>query len=530
MQVLTAKAAAGLIRDGQTVACAGFVGAGHAEAVTRALEARFLDEGFPRDLTLIYAAGQGDRQRRGVNHFGHAGLVRSIIAGHWISAPRLGALVNADQVEAWNLPQGVIAHLFRAIAGGKPGVLTPIGLHTFVDPRHGGGRLSPRTALSALGPRVRWTDWGGQEQLFYPSLPIDVTLIRATTADEKGNLCTDEEPFHQDLLVTAQAARNSGGIVIAQVKRIVPAGTLDPHSVRVPGMLVDYLVVTEDPDDHWMTYAERHNEAYLQRPVDAPVGGEDEAAGAAAAPGAPLDARQIIQRRAFLSLQALTHPVINLGVGMPAGLGRVAHAAGYHDFTATLEAGPVGGVPADKLSFGASAYPQAVIDHAAMFDFYDGGGLDIAFLGMAELDGQGNVNVSRFGDRIAGVGGFINISQSTRRLVFMGSFTGDGLEVAGEGGRLRILQEGRARKIVSRVQHLSFNGPYVAGLPGREILYVTERAVFALREGRLTVVEIAPGIDLQNDVLAHCGTAVAVAPDLRTMDARIFDPTDRLAR
>ncbi len=512
MHAITPAAAADLITDGATVVCAGFVGAGHAEAVTRALETRFLARGSPRDLTLVYAAGQGDRGQRGVNHFGHAGLVRRIIGGHWISAPRLGALVNADAVEAWNLPQGVIAQLFRAIAGGKAGVVTPIGLHTFVDPRHGGARLTPRTARSALEPRVELITLQGREQLFYPGLPLDVALIRATTADERGNLSTEEEPFHQDLLAIAQAARNSGGIVIAQVKRIVAAGAIDPNRVRVPGILVDHLVIADDPADHWMTFGEAFNPAYLATgPRPDP----------AAAPAIALDCRKIIQRRAFLALRELTHPVVNFGVGMPAGIGPIAQEEDHHDYTVTVESGPVGGIPAQLLSFGASAFPEAVIDQASMFDFYDGGGLDIAFLGLAEFDGQGNVNVSRFGSRVAGVGGFINITQSARRVVFMGTLTADGLQVEARDGRLRIVQEGRVHKLVPQLQQLSFNGPYVASL-GHDVRFVTERAVFELREGVLTLCEIAPGLDLERDVLAACAAPVRVAHDLRQMDARIF--------
>lgn len=511
MQPLTPAQAAALIADGDTVVCAGFVGAGHAEAVSRAIEARFLTEGRPRDLTLVYAAGQGDRLRRGVNHFGHEGLVKRIIGGHWISAPRLGALVNANVVEAWNLPQGVIAQLFRAIAGGKPGVITSIGLHTFVDPRHDGGRLTPRTRASAIEPRVTLMNVQGREQLFYPSLPVNVALIRATTADARGNLSTEEEPFHQDLLAIAQAARNSGGIVVAQVKRIVKTGTLDPNRVRVPGILVDHLVIADDPADHWMTFGEAFNAAYM---------GQGPRAAAAAAP-APLDLRKIIQRRAFLELMAYRDPVVNFGVGMPAGIGPIAHEEGHDDYTVTVESGPVGGTPAQFLSFGASAFPEAVIDQAAMFDFYDGGGLDIAFLGLAEFDGHGNVNVSRFGSRVAGVGGFINITQSARHVVFIGTLTADGLQVHAGDGRLRIAREGQVHKLVPTIQHLSFNGPYVASL-GHRITYVTERAVFELRNGVLTLTEIAPGLELERDVLAACRAPVAVAPELRTMDPRIF--------
>lgn len=511
MRAITPTEAALLIGNGQTVACAGFVGAGHAEAVTRALETRFLATGLPRDLTLVYAAGQGDRLRRGVNHFGHVGLVRRIIGGHWMSAPRLGALVEANAVEAWNLPQGVIAQLFRAIAGGKPGVISKIGLHTFVDPRHDGGRLTARTAGSELEPRVERITLRGEELLLYPALPIDVALIRATTADERGNLSTEEEPFHQDLLAIAQAARNSGGIVIAQVKRIVAAHSIDPNRVRVPGILVDHVVIAEDPNDHWMTFGEAFNPAYIGQ------GARHEVAG----PPAALDLRKIVQRRAFLELIALDHPVVNLGVGMPAGIGTIAREEGHRAYTLTVEAGPVGGTPAQHLSFGASAHPEAIIDQAAMFDFYDGGGLDIAFLGLAEFDAAGSVNVSRFGARVAGVGGFINITQSARHVVFMGSLTAGGLQVQSGDGRLRIVREGRVHKLVSRLQHLSFNGPYVASL-GHRVCYVTERAVFEQRAQGLTLTEIAPGIHLQREVLAVCGAPVAVADDLRPMDARIF--------
>ena len=506
--VLSAADAAALVRDGDTVVCAGFVGAGHAEAVTAALEKRFLQSAAPRDLTLVYAAGQGDRLRKGVNHFGHVGLVKKVIGGHWISAPRLGQLVRDQRIAAYNLPQGVITHLYRAIAGGKLGVVTPIGLHTFVDPRHGGGRLTDCSPDDV----VQLITLAGKEQLFYPSFAVNVALIRATTADEHGNLCTEHEPFHQDLLAIAQAAHNSQGVVIAQVKRIVPVGRLDPNLVRVPGILVDHLVLSEEPGDHWMTFGEEHNPAYLRGgPVPAQVDAPQDTA---------LDVRRIIQRRALLELIPLRSPVVNLGVGMPAGIGAVAREEGWSDFTLTVEAGPIGGIPADKLSFGASAYPEAIIDHAAMFDFYDGGGLDIAFLGMAEFDPSGNVNVSRFGDVVAGVGGFINITQSTPRVVFMGALTGGGLAVRAGDGCLVIEREGRVPKLVQQVQQLSFNGPYVAGL-GRQLRYITERAVFEMRGERLTLIEVAPGITA-DEVLAVVGAAVDVADDLKAIDARVY--------
>lgn len=541
MKVISAQQAAALVQSRWTVASAGFVGAGHAEAVTDALERRFLDTGMPRDLTLVYSAGQGDRGARGVNHFGNAGMTGRIVGGHWRSATRLASLAMAEACEGYNLPQGVLTHLYRAIAGGKPGVLTKIGLHTFVDPRtaqdsryHGGAINRSAQAAIAEG-RANWVegvDFRGDEYLFYPSFPIHCALIRCTAADTRGNLSTHREAFHHELLAMAQAAHNSGGIVIAQVESLV-----DHHdnlqAIHVPGILVDYVVVSEDPAHHQMTFAEQFNPAYVT-----PWQGEAAStvnvtsAPAPAVPAVPpvLDARTIVQRRAVLELARRQPRVVNLGVGMPAAVGMLAVEAGVEGFTLTVEAGPIGGTPADGLSFGASAYPEAIVDQPAQFDFYEGGGIDLAILGLAELDGHGNVNVSKFGEGaealIAGVGGFINITQSAKAVVFVGTLTAGGLEVRAENGALRIAREGRVKKIVPQVSHLSFNGPYVASL-GIPVLYITERAVFEMRPDaigaeHLTLIEIAPGIDLQRDVLDQCATAVTVAPDLRTMDARLF--------
>lgn len=514
---MTPAQAAALVEDGWTVACAGFVGAGHAEAVTAALETRFLETARPRDLTLLFSAGQGDRVNRGVNHFGHAGLVRRIIGGHWRSAPKLMALARDNAVEAYTLPQGVITHLYRAIASGQPGVLTRIGLNTFVDPRHGGGRVNE--VVSGLPEPVALVTLEGQERLLYRSLPVHCAFLRATTADANGNLACEEEAFHHELLAIAQAARNSGGIVIAQVKRVVQRHA-QLAQVRVPGILVDAIAVCPEEDwatHHSMTFGETFNPAYL-------TAGNGHALDTLAP--VPFDVRKVVQRRAVQEIARRRPRVVNLGVGMPAGVGAVAHEEGITDFTLTVEAGPIGGVPADGLSFGAAAYPECVVDQPAQFDFYDGGGIDLAVLGMAELDREGNVNVSRFGEGgetlIAGVGGFINITQSAKSLVFVGTLTAGGLEVEARGGRLRIVKEGRVKKIVPRVSHLSFNGPYIAdrGVP---VTYITERAVFEMRDDRLTLVEIAPGIDLEREVLAQCATEIAVAHDLKRMDARLFD-------
>lgn len=536
MRIITETEAALMVQSGWTVACAGFVGAGHAEAITSALERRFVASGLPRDLTLVYSAGQGDRATRGVNHFGNAGMTAVIVGGHWRSATRLGQLALRNECEAYNLPQGVLTHLYRAIAGGKPGVLTKIGLHTFVDPRididprYHGGAINPRAVDArrmALENGTRcWVEaahFRGEDYLFYPRFPIHCALIRATAADANGNLSTQDEAFHHELLSIAQAAHNSGGIVIAQVRRMV-----DHHdnlqAIHVPGILVDAVVVCADPAEHHMTFGEPFNAAYhtsWRGRRAAPVEGENLPVSSV------LDARTIIQRRALVELVARRPRVVNLGVGMPAGVATLAAAEGIDGFTLTVEAGPIGGTPADGLSFGASSYPEAVIDQPAQFDFYDGGGIDLAMLGLAELDAHGNVNVSKFGEDgnllIAGVGGFINITQSAKALVFMGTLTAGGLQIKAAGGRLTIVTEGRLKKVVPQVAHLSFNGPYVASL-GIPVLYVTERAVFAMRAGCLTLIEIAPGIDLQRDVLEQCDTTVAIAADLRDMDARLFAP------
>ena len=521
MKVITKHEAASLVKDGDFVACAGFVGAGHAEAITAALERRFLLTATPRDLTLVFSAGQGDRATRGVNHFGNPGMTRRIVGGHWRSATRLSALALNEEAEAFNLPQGVLTHLFRAIAAGKPGLMTRIGLHTFVDPRVDGARLNSVRfpELPAPNPSGQWVKhvvFEGEEQLFYPSFPVNVALLRGTSSDARGNISTEDEAFHHELLALAQAAHNSGGMVIMQVKRMVERHA-SLSAVKVPGILVDYVVVSDDDAEHSMTFGEQFNPSYLAA--------GNGAVEALAHEVVRLDARTIVQRRAVLELSALRPRVVNLGVGMPAAVGAMAHSEGIAGFTLTVEAGPIGGVPADGLSFGASAFPEAVVDQPAQFDFYEGGGIDMAFLGLAEFDAQGNVNVSRFGSgsnaMIAGVGGFINITQSAKSLVFMGTFMAGGLEVEAALGKLHILQEGRSQKLVDQVSHLSFNGPYVEAM-GRRIIYITERAVFELRHGRMTLTELAPGIDLQRQVLNLAAGNIDVAADLIEMDARIF--------
>lgn len=503
-RLVSAADAIGAIPSGATLAVGGFVGAGHPEALTATLERQFLQTGLPRDLTLLYAAGQGDRGTRGLNHLAHAGLVKRVVGGHWNLAPKLGALALANAIEAYNLPQGVICGLMREIAAKRPGVITRVGLNTFVDPQHGGGRLNARTTENL----VERLTLDGETWLRYRSFPIHVGLIRATCADRQGNLSMEREGLIGEVLPIAQAARNHGGIVIAQVERLVDR-IADPKAVRVPGMLVDFVVVA-DAAEHPQTFGATFTPSFVTA----------DGATRATSP-MPFSERKIIGRRALAEIRR--NEIVNLGIGLPEAVAAVAAETGrLAEFTLTLESGPIGGVPASGLDFGCSQFPEAIIDQPAQFDFYDGGGLDLAILGAVEVGADGSVNVSSFAGRFAGVGGFVNIAQSARRLVFCCTLRAGDLAVAMDGGKLRILQEGRHAKFVPQVEHVCFHGPSAVAR-GQTVLYVTERAVFELTPRGLALRELAPGISAETDVLPQMAFAPEVAV-VRPMPAACFTP------
>ncbi|QDI74914.1 MULTISPECIES: acyl CoA:acetate/3-ketoacid CoA transferase [Leisingera] len=501
----TTEQAMALIRDGDVVTTTGFVQSCIPEMLHAALEKRFLDQGAPRDLTLIMCAGAGDSKGLGTGRLHHDGLLRRVIAGNFGRMPKVAQAAQENKICGYNLPQGVISQLYRACAAGQPGLFSKVGLHTYVDPRHGGGKVNKVTEEDI----VKYVQVDGEDWLFYKATKIDVAFIRGTSADRSGNISMEREALTLDCLAQAMAAHNNGGIVIAQVERIVEDGSIKPKDVKIPGLLVDCVCVADDPEMHRMNYGVQHNPA-LSGEIRVPLGG---------IPKMPLDQRKIIARRAAFELPP--NGAVNLGVGAPDGVAAVANEEKATPYiTLTTEAGAVGGVLAGGSSFGSSANADAIIDQNQMFDFYDGGGLDLTCLGMAECDAEGSVNASRFGGRLNGCGGFINISQNSRAVVFAGTFTAGGLKVAVENGELRIVQEGRNKKFVRLIEQITFSGPY-ASQRSQPVLYVTERCVLQLTPKGLELIEIAPGIDLQRDILDQMEFR-PIIENVALMDARIF--------
>ncbi len=506
MEKITPDEAAQLIEDGDAILISGS-GGGHAvpEALLAAVERRFLAEGRPHGLTSVSVVGVGDRAALGATHLAHEGLLKRAITSALVDSPGLVRLAAEDKIEAYTLPQGVLSQLMRDMAAGRPGLLTKTGLHTFVDPRQQGARQSPRTPPDF----VEVTNLAGEEWLFFKPVPVNVAFLRGTTADEDGNVTMEEEAVLGEMLAMAQATRRAGGIVVVQVKRMARRGTLPAKQVKIPGILVDFVVVDADQRQTYATLYDPSYSGELRIPVDdiKPL---------------PFGLRKVIVRRAAMEL--FPGAICNLGAGVSTGLSTIAAEEGLLDAVyLTNEQGIIGGAPITGRDSGGGQNFAAMIEQPAQFDFYDGGGLDLAFLSFAEVDAQGNVNVSRFGDRIIGVGGFINISQNAKCVVFSGTLTAGDLDVTWEQGNTVIRKEGRHRKFVPKLEQICYSADM--GRAKRQIaLFVTERAVFRVGTDGLELIEIAPGLDAERDVIAHMGFRPRVAPELRVMDARIFDP------
>lgn len=509
-KVITAREAAALIPDGATLAVGGFNGFGTPDELMIALRDRFLKTGTPRDLTLMKCVSVGDRAERGVNRIALEGLLRRVICSHVGLEPAMAKLVQENKLLAYMIPLGTVAELYRAAAAHRPGVVTRVGLETFADPRLEGSKANERTQAEGEDI-VSLLSIDGEDFLFYPTIGVDVCFIRGTYADAKGNIVLSREAVHGEQLEAAAACHNSGGIVIVQVEDVVDRD-FDPRMVKLHHFMVDYVVVSR-PENHLQGY---DSDAY--RPE---LSGESRVPLERVAP-IPLNDRKVCGRRAAMELKK--GALINLGIGMPEAVAAVAAEEGLSDrFTLSIESGVLGGVPLSGLGLGGTTNPEAIYKMADILNIYDGGGLDLAVLGLAEIDQHGNVNVSKFGGRVIGPGGFIDIAQNTRTVIFVGTFTAGGLKTDYTNGRWNLLREGRIIKFQKRVEQITFSGA-CAIRTGKRVLVVTERAVFRLTPEGLELIEIAPGADLERDILAHMEFRPLVSPELKTMDERLFRP------
>ncbi len=500
----TADAAVSLIKDGDTVALIGG-GGGLVEAscLFAAVERRFLATGHPRALTAIHALGIGDRKSRGMNCFAHEGMVKRVIGGHWVWSPRMQALARDEKIEAYVLPGGVAMQLFREIGAGRPGLFTHVGLGTFVDPRIEGGRMN-KTAKDDLAEVVTID---GRELLRYKPFPVNVALIRGSFADAHGNVSLDQEPANLDIYAAALAAHNSGGKVIVQVRTAVAVGALPARSVRIPGAIVDAVVV--DPTQA-MSY---------DIPYDPTMSGEIKGPAPIEA-AQPFTVRQVIARRGAAELR--DGAVLNYGFGIPDGIAKLIAATGQLDrYYQTIEHGTYGGELLEGSLFGYARNATAMIDGPSQFDFYSGGGLDIAFLGFGEIDAAGHVNVSKLGGVTVGPGGFIDIAQNARKVVFCGTFDAKGTDFEIGGGKLAIRRHGDVAKLVGKVEQITWSGSE-ALKRRQDVVYVTERAVFRLTQAGVTLIEVAPGIDIRRDILERMQFAPQIPRQPALMAAAHF--------
>lgn len=513
VKFINAKEAANIIKDNSTVAIDAFISFCLADDILGEIEARFVNEGHPRSLSVVNVAGiGGDGKDRGINHFAHKGLMRRFLCSNLSLANKIYPLITENAFPCFMIPQGVLSHMMRAIASGKPGVITEVGMKTFVDPRVDGGCIND-AAKSCEEIPVQLITLNGSDCLFYPAFSIDVAIIKGTKADRKGNISLEKEAMHLEQLEMATAARNTGGIVIVQVDEIVDSGDLHPQMVTVPSTLVDYVVLGS-PGNTGQHFIED-----LPNPVNSWCG--DEKIQLEEIKSMPLSLEKIICRRAVFEIKE--DSFINLGIGVPMNVSTVLNEEGLiNKVSASIESGVMGGVPAPGIATGAAYNPDAILKQPDMFDFYDGGGIDFACLGSAEIDRHGNVNVSRFAGKVPGPGGFINITQGAKNVCFMGTFTAGKSEIYIEDGKLRIVKDGPHIKFKENVNHITFSGENSVDKGRQHIVYITERAVFELTAEGVTLIEIAPGADLNRDILDKMEFKPIISPDLRLMDERLF--------
>ncbi|MCF3942597.1 acyl CoA:acetate/3-ketoacid CoA transferase [Oceanobacillus alkalisoli] len=506
---VSAKKAVDVIKNGDTIALCGFSLVGACEDIYTEVENRFLQTGSPRDLTILHAAGHSGR-KDGIEHFAHEGLTKRVIGSHWGLAPKISEMITKNQLEAHCLSQGQLVHLFRDMAGGKPGTYSKVGLGTFLDPRQEGGRVNEKAKKTSS--LVQVISINGEEYLFYNKVPIDVCIIRGTTADEYGNISFEEEALKLEALSVAQATKRFNGQVIVQVKNYVKGGSIPSKEVTIPGIYVDHVVITEDfTEKHRQTSSTSFNPAYT---------GTVKSVSSKMEP-LPLSVRKVIGRRAALEL--FPEAIVNLGTGIPGDtIGPVSREEDILDqIYLTVESGAIGGVPLGGTDFGVVENPLAIIEHGYQFDYYAGRGVDITFMGAAEIDKQGNVNVSSFGNRTAGCGGFIDITQNARKVVFCSTFTAGGFMSEVKDGQLSIVEEGKFNKFIENVKQITFSGN-IALQNKQEVLYVTERAVFQLTDAGVELIEIAPGVSVEKDILPYVDFELAVSSKLKVMEAAIF--------
>jgi len=511
-KVMDISSALDLIKCGDTIAISSASMVGYPEFIIKSLEERYIETQKPAALTLYAGCGHGNPVGYGADdRFGHPGFLKRTVCTHPQVVPKLGKFIDSGEIEAYAFPQGVVNQLYRCSAAKQPGLLTKIGIGTYVDPRQDGGKLNSATTEDLVELQVV----DGEDYLFYKTRPIHVSVIRGTSADEDGNITIEEESLKLEVLEIAMAAKSSGGKVIVQVKNAVAKGSLKAKDVIVPGELVDAVVVCEDVANYHRQTAGTVYSPFMSGQLACPPGAVSE-------PKAVLAADDIVCRRAVYEISRSS--VINVGVGIGVGVGAVADVEGIiKDVTFTLELGVFGGTPQAKADFGSAVNATSYLAHPSMFDFYHSGGLDIAFLGAAQIDADGNVNVSKFGGRAAGQGGFIDISQTAKKVVFCTYFKAKGFESSVKNGKLSINSEGKVSKFVKKVDQITFNGK-LSREKGQEVVICTERCVFKLCPEGVKLIEIAPGVDLEKDILSQMGFEPIIEGELGVMDERIFTP------